>query len=436
MGGVSANIAGLGSGPVTFNGGTLEFNGWTGSTSPDYGGNTNALIVPTNQTGTVHVPQRFLSPGLGGGLSGGGTMNLQVKFVRGDISGNWSPFAGIINVTAASGGDDFRVANANGYPLARLNLGANVSMYSRAAANSVIPIGEFSGAVGATVSADGASGAGGKNAVTWRVGGLNTSATNAASFQGIVALIKEGAGSWTLTGASAHTGTTIISNGTVFINGSFNGSPVTVNGGLLGGIGVISGAGVNVNSGAGFAPGNPLGTLTLSNNLTLASGSMTYMKVQHSPFTNSAAKMVGVLSENGTLSVSNFNGSVFAPGDHFKLFDATSYSGSFAAYLLPSLNSGLAWNTDRLNADGTLWVLSTVPPAINRTVAIGNNLVLSGTGGTPNWNYYVLTTTNLSLPTGQWKRVATNAFDGVGNFICTNQIDSDSALVLFRLQAQ
>jgi autotransporter-associated beta strand protein len=436
MGGVSANIAGLGSGPVTFDGGTLEFNGWTGSTTPDYGGNTNALIVPTNQTGTVHVPQRFLSPGLGGGLSGGGTLNLQVKFVRGDISGNWSPFAGIINVTAASGGDDFRVANANGYPFARLNIGANVSMYSRAAANSVVPIGEFSGAAGASVSADGTGGAGGKNAVTWRIGGLSTSATNAASFQGLVALIKEGIGSWTLTGSSTHTGTTIISNGAVFINGSFNGSPVTVNGGLLGGIGTLSGAAVNVNSGAGFTPGSPLGTLTIGSNLTLASGSTTYMKVQHSTFTNSAVKVVGALSENGTLSVSNFNGSVFAAGDHFKLFDAANYSGSFAAYLLPSLNTGLAWNKDRLNVDGTLWVVSTVPPAINRTVAIGNNLVLSGTGGTPNWNYYVLTTTNLNVPKAQWKRVATNAFDGVGNFICTNQMDMSAAQVFLRLQAQ
>ena len=111
-------------------------------------------------------------------------MNLQVKYVRGDISGDWSAFTGRINVTYSSGGstiDHFRVANANGFPAAKLNIGTNLLMYSRAPSGSVIPIGEFSGALGASVSADGAGGLGGMNTVAWRVGGLNTDATNAAS---------------------------------------------------------------------------------------------------------------------------------------------------------------------------------------------------------------------------------------------------------------
>src|SRR5262249_2090036 len=83
LGSISANSVGLGSGAVTLAGGTLEFNGWTGSTTPEYGGNTNPLLIPTGQTGTIHVPQRFTAPGLDGSLSGSGTLNLQVKFVRG-----------------------------------------------------------------------------------------------------------------------------------------------------------------------------------------------------------------------------------------------------------------------------------------------------------------------------------------------------------------
>ena len=46
------------------------------------------------------MPQRFLTPGLNGPLSGSGTLNLVMKYLRGDISGNWASFAGQINVTA------------------------------------------------------------------------------------------------------------------------------------------------------------------------------------------------------------------------------------------------------------------------------------------------------------------------------------------------
>jgi rhamnogalacturonan endolyase len=440
-GNIGANATGLGIGPVTFDGGTLEFNGWTGSNSTDYGGNTNGLVVPTNQTGTIHVPQRFLSPGLAGSLSGSGTLNLQVKFVRGDIPGNWSAFTGRIIVTYGSGGatiDDFRVANAAGFPAAKLNLGTNVSMYSRATGNSTIPIGEFSAAPGSLVSADGAGGLGGHNAVTWSAGGLNTDATNAASFSGIVALTKVGSGTWTLTGASTHTGSTTVSNGTMLVNGSFNGAPVAVNGGLLGGIGVIAGAPVTINPGGGFAPGNPLGlgTLTISNDLTLAPGSTTFMKVQHNPLTNNQVKVFGTLAENGTLNVSNSAVAAFVAGDHFKLFDAAAYTGGFTGFALPALNSGLRWDTSRLNGDGSLWVVSTSSPLIAQTAAIGTNFVLTGTGGTPNWSYSLLSTTDLTAPMIQWTRVATNFFDSSGNFTCTNRLNPAAPQSFFRIMVQ
>ena len=440
LGSIGANLFGLGAGPVTFDGGTLEFTGWTGSNGTDWGGNTNALSVPASQTGTIHVPQRFLSPGLAGSLSGGGTLNLMVKYVRGDIPGNFSAFTGRLNVSAGTGGttvDDFRVANANGWPNARLNLGTNVSMYSRAPANSIIPIGEFSASLGSLVSADGAGGLGGKNAVTWRIGGLGTDATNGASFQGIVALIKEGAGTWTLTGASTHTGATTINNGVLRLNGSFSGSPVTVAaGGTLGGVGVLSGAAVTVNAGGGFAPGNPLGVLTVSNNLVLAAGSTTFLQAQHSPLTNDSALIVGTLFANGTLNVSNSGAAAFTAGDHFKLFSAGAYSGGFATYVLPTLNAGLRWNTSHLNLDGSLWVVSTAPPRITQTVAASGSLMLTGTGGTPGWNYYVLATTNLTLPISQWERLATNSFDLSGGFAFTNAIAPDRAQQFLRVQVQ
>src|SRR6185503_12243164 len=53
-------------------------------------------------------------------------------------------------------------------------------------------------------------------------------------------------------------------------------------------------------------------------------------------------------------------------------------------------------------------------------MASGTNLVLSGMGH-PGGTYRVLVGTNLSLPTTNWTRLATNAFDSVtGQFRFTN----------------
>ncbi len=225
LGNANANLTGLGTGAITFYGGSLNFNGISGSSTPDYGGNTNALIIPAGQTGTVRVPQRFLSPGLAGPVFGGGTLNLIVNYVRGDIRSDWTAFTGVVNVSPAASPDDFRVVNENGFPQARLHLANGIVMYSRLTAGTVIPIGALSAAAGAVVSAGTGSGAGQHNAMTLLVGGLNTDATNAATIQGTITLIKAGSGNWILTGANTYSGQTTISEGTLQIgNGGTSGT--------------------------------------------------------------------------------------------------------------------------------------------------------------------------------------------------------------------
>jgi hypothetical protein len=73
-----------------------------------------------------------------------------------------------------------------------------ITMYWRGTANSIVPIGELSGDPTALIT--GTGGAEGGNAVTWRVGRLNTSSTFAGNIGGSVAVgfIKEGTGKWTL----------------------------------------------------------------------------------------------------------------------------------------------------------------------------------------------------------------------------------------------
>jgi hypothetical protein len=88
------------------------------------------------------------------------------------------------------------------------------------------------------------------------------------------------------------------------------------------------------------------------------------------------------------------------------------------------LEDGLDWNASRLAVDGRLWVVSTQPPVIRGVAFTGGNVVVSGTGGTPGWQYYVLASTNVALPLTQWTRVVTNAFDTAGNFSFTNAVET------------
>ena len=139
---------------------------------------------------------------------------------------------------------------------------------------------------------------------------------------------------------------------------------------------------------------------------------------------------------SGILTVSSKN-LILASGQSYKLFDAPTYSGAFITVNLPSLSSNLTW-TNTLSANGSVAVQS-VPTW--QSVQFGtmtyssSQMVLSGSGGTPNGAYLVLTTTNVGLPTASWTVAATNHFDASGNFAFTNAISSAIPQRFFILQA-
>ncbi|HEV2434387.1 MAG TPA: hypothetical protein VG077_00145 [Verrucomicrobiae bacterium] len=74
-------------------------------------------------------------------------------------------------------------------------------------------------------------------------------------------------------------------------------------------------------------------------------------------------------------------------------------------------------------------------PVMNQVALAANSLIIAGTNGTANANYFVLTSTNLALPLANWTAVATNAFDTNGNFIFTNVIGTN-ARQFYLLQLQ
>jgi autotransporter-associated beta strand protein len=269
------------------------------------------------------------------------------------------------------------------------------------------------------------------------VGDNNASGSFGAAIKngaGIIALTKIGAGVQILGGTNTCTGATVISNGTLIVNGSLASTTVTVmNGATLGGNGILGG-GVTVNVGGIIAPGNSTGILTINNSVTLRG--TTIMELNRTAHTNDVLRSTTTISYGGTLLLTNLSGTL-TTGDSFRLFDAASYSGGFTNIIpaIPGIN--LAWNTNGLT-NGILSIGSspTPSPKIEAVYLAGNNFILSGSNGVANWPCYLLATTNLGLPASQWPCVATDMFDGDGNFIITNTCPTNSPQQYFLLQLQ
>ncbi len=376
LGGGTANQYGLGAGPggngnttVTISNATLTMFSDSGSYDSCYWN----LLVPTNATATIYADDRV---NLYGSLTGGGTLNFNVYYVRTELDGNWSAFTGQLNLGTDSGGGDFRIGNTSGYASASVNLADHISAYH--IGGSAVAFGALSGGPLSYLSG-----------AAWTVGSKNTDATFAGTIAGN-SITKVGTGSWTITGTNSYTGTTTVSAGTLFVNGDNHsaGGAVSVGAsGTLGGKGVIGGA-TTVNG--KLAPGsNGLGTLTFNNNLTLVGGSTTFIEINKGSGAKDLVNAGGTLLFGGTLQVTNLSG-VLTNGDSFQIFSAAVHGGTFAVLNLPTLATNLSWDTNAIYSSGLLAVSGAVisnPPPTNSTLVwkgdgAGN---VWDTAGAANW---------------------------------------------------
>jgi autotransporter-associated beta strand protein len=266
--------------------------------------------------------------------------------------------------------------------------------------------------------------------------GTTPSLTLSGELSGPGSLTKIGAGPLTL-GGSFHTysGTTTVSNGTLFVDGALQGEgAVTVHGGTLGGVGLIGGP-VTIGANGTMSPGNagtPIAVLQIGNSLTLG-GTCVVDVDKSAALTHDVFFFVSDLIFGGTLRV-NVTGPALAGGDEFAIFTFVTVSGAFSRIEPPTPGPGLAWDTSRLTVDGTLRVVAPPQPGIAAPMISEDNIVFSGTNGTPGGVIYVLSSTNVALPLGDWARIATNVFDGSGNFSFTNAVNPSTPQQFFLLQ--
>ena len=177
------------------------------------------------------------------------------------------------------------------------------------------------------------------------------------------------------------------------------------------------------------------GTLYISNNLVMPGTSTVNFTLGSVP---STVASTGNISLDSTLNTTD--GAGFAPGTYTLFTYVGSLSGNPALGTTP-IGFPYAYSLDTNTLGQVNFIVqgpSSPPPSpatFGTVTRSGTNLIVSGTGGTTNGTYYVLTTTNLTLPIIQWTPISTNLFDGSGNFIFTNPITADPPQLFFLLQS-
>ena len=454
-----AKSTGLGTGTITFLGrSTLQLDQYGVGNNDQQGGTLAApLNVPAGQIGTLLTAGRMT---VASALTGSGTLNLGVSYIRDVISGDFSAFTGQLNVNPSPNttGNEFQIGNAAGIPVGKVHLAAGVTMGGQAplANNSIVPIGELVADDGTFINNVGQTPRG----AIFTIGSLNTPSSIAGSIQGH-SLTKVGTGTLTLSGTNnTFTGTTTVSNGVlalvtnVFGNTEISNSATVriaapgildVSGRTDGtfplgasaiqtlqGDGIIRGQLV-VGALGTLTPGFPIGTLTVTNAVTL--GGLTLMELDRAGTPNSDRVVAPSILAGGTLTVTNIGAALHA-GDSFQLF-STAVSGSFAAVNLPTNDPvnqvSYTW-TNRLAFNGTIAVLTVISPVnpnpTNITFQVsGGQITLSWPADHTGWRLQSQTN---SISTG----LRTNWVDVAGS-TTTNQIsvpiNATNGTVFFRM---
>jgi uncharacterized repeat protein (TIGR01451 family) len=331
---------------------------------------------------------------------GGGTLTLSGANT---YSGNTILNAGTLNLgVAETAGTSGPLGNSVAANPGSIVLNGGTLQYS--AANQNDYSGRFSTASGQDYNID--------------VNGQSVSFDTALTSGGGSLQLMEtaGGGILILTGTNTYSGSTSLNGGTLRVNGALAGGTVTVaTGATLEGTVTIGGP-VTVESGGNLSPGTSLGTLTISNDLTLAGNLFIEVNKSVSP-ANDLVVVTGTSTNAGigTVAVMNIGLTALEVGDRFQLFNQPLLNGQ-AMTIAPAPGVGLDW-TNNLAVDGSIAVVALAQPTVmatNLTITAAGpaSFQVSGLGGA-NQSYGIYVSTNLMLPmTNWWLLGSTNADAG------------------------
>jgi len=212
-------------------------------------------------------------------------------------------------------------------------------------------------------------------------------------------LVKTGTGILTLSEANSFIGNTLVTGGTLALLGTGaigNSGVINIGKGAtldvagrtddalilenaqtLTGDGSINGK-LTAVAGSTVAPGAPIGTLTISNDITLNGNLLIELNRTNAQTNDRLISILGTITGGGALTVTNIGPNLQA-GDTFQLF-STAVIG-FTGITLPTLNSfgGVYDWTNKLSLDGSIQVLKVAPAN-----SIPGKIQFNGSGDTLN----------------------------------------------------
>jgi autotransporter-associated beta strand protein len=414
--------------------GTITLNGTTNSATFRFGSDGQTLNNTLNVIGTNNFSMNAGNDTVTT-MTGSGTLHVVTNAgTTFTMAGTMSGFSGTIMADAIQ---NVRFNPSTGSANATFDLGNTATLLNNRNGGLTIHLGALIG--GPSTTLQGASSA--NSLTTYIIGEKNLNSTFAGKITEVIsartaAITKAGSGTFTLTGANTYTGGTVVNGGTLLVNntsGSGTGTnSVTVNNsGTLGGNGIILGP-VVVNSGGAISPGsNTVGQLNLKSNLTLNVGSILNFEWNSGIIPNDRIVVSNALVLNGTLNIAALT--ALSPGNYLLIAYGSGLSGSLPVIGTKPAGFACTLNT---NTPGQVRLIVQVqtPPVISSIAVANGSFVASGSGGPTNTIYYVMASTNVALPRGQWSRVATNLFSATGTFSFTNAIVSGQAQQFYLLQ--
>ena len=325
---------------IILNGGTLRDADGMFSYSNNYAN----VQVPEGATASWYLDSRCDYRGT---LTGAGTLNLYATNIRTKLDGNWSNFAGTINIGAHKTGSytpSLTLNNGYGLKNATVRVGAD---FNNNGYNCTI--GNLTGS--STLSGSG----------TWIIGYLDQDVTYSGTING-GKITKVGEGTWTLSALQTKLGGDVtVSGGVLKLNSPLKSSLFFGNRSVI-----VSGAGtlmgeaylhnISVKSGGTLDPGKSVasirsGSLKSDGSVSCEAGSTTKFNLRINSGTASSTSIEAKsLALNGDLVVSMLSMYVnkAKAGDTFTLWTVNTFSGTPTSVTLPELPDGLEWNTDSL----------------------------------------------------------------------------------------
>jgi len=304
-------------------------------------------------------------------VSGSGTVEWEVNWIREYLEGDWSGFTGqvIVNGTGTAGNSQFAMSKSaswEGIKNGTLYLKGNAQVVG-SKNQSTRYLGGLSGDAGTYLSGFDVKSANGSG--TWIVGTANTDETfrgvidNRAQGgqQGKTSIEKQGVGDWRLTGNNVYSGTTIVTAGTLIVNGTHSGTGnVTVRtNATLAGTGALAAA-TTINTGGTLQAGDTLvnGRGLVFNN-TLKMNGTAVLNVLANRTTSNTITLKGTT----TLSGSNILKMDMdeAPYDktEYQIFNLAggTINGTFAQIQPATPGEGQTWDASELYTKGVLRVV-------------------------------------------------------------------------------